>query len=57
MLELKETKKMKIIALYEQTLKQFEPDHNPQYSIFWPKKSKKRPINQIELIAKIEGHM
>ena len=28
--ELKETKKMKIIALYEYTPKQFEPDPNPQ---------------------------
>ena len=32
MSELKETKKMKIIALYEQTPKQFEPDPNPQKS-------------------------
>ena len=30
MSELKETKKMKIIALYEYTPKQFEPDPNPQ---------------------------
>ena len=40
--ELKETKKMKIIALYEQTPKQSEPDPNPQNSRFFaPKKLKK----------------
>ena len=42
MSELKETKKMKIIALYEQTPKQFEPDPNPQNSLFLcPKKPKR----------------
>ena len=38
MSELKETKKMKIIALYEQTPKQFEPDPNPQNSLFLQQK-------------------
>ena len=46
MSELKETKKMKIMALYEETLKQFEPDPNPQNSLFYaPKKQKKMPFN------------
>ena len=39
MLELKETKKMKIIALYEWTTKQFEPDPNPPNSLFFAPKS------------------
>ena len=38
MSELKETKKMKIIVLYEQTPKQFEPDLNPENSLLSPKK-------------------
>ena len=38
MSELKGTKKMKIIALYEQTPKQFEPDPNPQNSLFLQQK-------------------
>ena len=39
--ELKETKKMKIIALYEQIPKQSEPEPNPQNSRFFaPKKLK-----------------
>ena len=39
MSELKETKKVKDVALYEQTPKQFEPDINPQNSLFLPQKS------------------
>ena len=35
MSKLKETKKLKIIALYEETPKQFEPDPNPQNSLFF----------------------
>ena len=45
MLELKETKKMKIIALYEWTTKQFEPDPNPPNSLFSPKNFDK--VNRI----------
>ena len=42
MSELKETKKMKAIALYEQTPKLFEPDPNPKNSLlFCPQKTKK----------------
>ena len=42
---LKETKKMKIIALYEQTPKQFEPDPNPHNSLFFaPNKLKTNPF-------------
>ena len=47
MSELKETKKMKVIALYEWTPKQFEPDPNPQ-------KAKKKPLDQMKLKARIE---
>ena len=42
MSEFKETKKMEIIALYEQTPKQFEPDPNPQNSLFVAPKSQKK---------------
>ena len=49
MSELKETKKIKVVALYEQTPKQFEP----QNSLLLPKK--KKNLNQIKLKAKIEG--
>ena len=48
---------MKVVELYAQTPKQFEPDPNPQNSKFWPPKSKKQPINWIKLKAKIEGDM
>ena len=41
MSELKETKKIKVFALYEQTKKQFEPDPNPKNSLFVPHKDKK----------------
>ena len=45
MSELKKTKKMKVIALYEQTPKQFEPDPNPQNILFfYPKKPKKNNL-------------
>ena len=33
--ELKETKKIKVVALYEQTPTQFEPDPNPQNNLFF----------------------
>ena len=54
--ELKETKKMKIIALYDQTPKQFEPDPIPKNSLFvCPKKQKEKiPLNQIRIKAGIE---
>ena len=43
---------MKIIALYEQTPKQFEPDPNPQNSLFLPQKAKKKlPFDQMNLKA------
>ena len=41
MSEMKETKKMKIIALYEWTPKQFEPVPNPQNSSFFAPQSQK----------------
>ena len=41
MSELKETKKTKVVALYEWTLKQFEPDPNPPNSLFLPPRAKK----------------
>ena len=55
MSELTETKKVKVVALYEQTPKQFETDPKPYNSLFWPHKSQKRHINQIRFKAKIEG--
>ena len=42
MSELMETKKMKIITLYEKTPKQFEPEPNNQNSLFLPQKAKKK---------------
>ena len=41
MSELKETKKIKVFALYEQTKKQFEPDPNPKNSLFFAQESQK----------------
>ena len=41
MLVLKKTKKIKVVALYEQTTKQFEPDLNPQNSLFFAPTPKK----------------
>ena len=41
--KLKETKKMKIAALYEQTTKLFEPDPNPKNSPFETPKVKSDP--------------
>ena len=38
--ELNETKKIKVVALYELTPKQFEPDHNPQIAYFLPQNPK-----------------
>ena len=56
MSELKETKKMKIIALYEQTLKQFEPDPNPPNNLFFaPKKLKKIALKLDEIKSNIEN--
>ena len=57
MSELKETKEVKVVALYEQTRKQFEPDPKPQNSLFWTSKSQKRPLNQIRFKARIEEDM
>ena len=42
MSELNETKKIKVVGLYELTPKQFEPDLNPQNSLFFTKKAKKK---------------
>ena len=39
MSELKGTNKIKVVALYEQTPQQFEPDPNPQNSLFLPPKA------------------
>ena len=56
MSELKETKKIKVFALYEQTKKQFEPDPNPKNSLFLAQQSQKKlPINQIKSKAKNDG--
>ena len=52
MSELKETQKIKVIALYELTPKQFEPDPNPQISLFL---QQKLTLNQIKLKARIKG--
>ena len=44
MSKLKEAKKTKVVALYIQIPKQFEPDPNPQNSLFLrPKKPKNDP--------------
>ena len=56
MSELKETKKIKVFALYEQTKKQFEPDPTPKNRLFLAQQSQKKlPINQIKSKAKIDG--
>ena len=56
MSELKETKKIKFVALYEQIPIKLEPDPNPKNSLFFvPKSRKKLPLNQIKLKARIEG--
>ena len=41
MSELKEKQKIKVVALYEQTRKQFEPDSNPRNGLFFAPKSQK----------------
>ena len=51
MLEWKETKKIKVVALYEQTPKQVEPDPNPKNSLFCPKS----PKNLDKIKARITG--
>ena len=38
MSELKERKKIKIVAIYEKTPKQFEPDPNPKNILFFAPK-------------------
>ena len=43
--EFTETYKMRIVQLYEQTPKQFEPDPNPQNSLFLPGKKTKKNSN------------
>ena len=53
--EMKETKKRKDVALYEQAPKQFEPDPSPRNSLIFCTKSKKITLNQIKLKARIEG--
>ena len=58
MSELKDTQKIKVVALYEQTPKQVEPELIPTIKIayFWPQKVKKKlPIKQIKFKARIEG--
>ena len=42
MSKLKEAKKTKVVALYKQIPKQFEPDPNPQNSLFLPQKRQKK---------------
>ena len=37
-----ETKKIKVVAVYEYIPKQFEPDPNPQNSLFFYSKSQKK---------------
>ena len=49
--EWNETKEIKVVALYELTPKQFEPDPNPQISLFL---QQKLTLNQIKLKARIE---
>ena len=51
MSELKEKKKIKVVALYRWTPKQFEP----QNSLFLQKKKKKITLNKIKLKARMEG--
>ena len=55
MSELKETKKMKIITLYEQTPKQLEPERNNQNSLFLPQKAKKIALLLDEIKSNIEN--
>ena len=43
MSELKDTQKIKFVALYEVTPKQYEPEPNPQNSLFLPQKAEKKP--------------
>ena len=58
MSESKETKKMKIIALYEQTLKQFEPDPNPHNSLFFaPKNLKNIALLLDEILDEIKSNI
>ena len=40
MSKLKEAKKTKVVPLYKQIPKQFEPDPNPQNSLLIPEKAK-----------------
>ena len=51
MSELKETKKIKVVALYEQTPKQFEPDPNEQNSPFFAPNTKSMSEGDIENIC------
>ena len=57
MSELKETKKIKVVALYEQTQKQFEHDPNPPNSLFFAPKSQKINLKLDKSKARTEGDM
>ena len=50
MSELKETKKIKVFALYEQTKKQFEHDPNPKTSLFFAPQSQKKITHELDKI-------
>ena len=52
MSKLKEAKKTKVVALYKQIPKQFEPDPNPQNSLFLPPKRQKKTPKLDEIKSK-----
>ena len=54
MSELKEIKKVKVVALYEQTPKPFEPDPNPQKSFFFATKKHEKSFELKKLKTRIE---
>ena len=49
--ELKETKKTKVVTLYKLTPKQFEPQPNPQNSLYLPQKSLKKTTFELDKIT------
>ena len=57
MSELKEIKKIKVVALYEETQKQFEHDPNTQNSLFEPRKVKYCPKTNSKSNVRIEGNI
>ena len=48
MSEMKETKKTKVVALYEQTPKQVGPNPNPKNSLFFAPKSQKKSTLELD---------